>query len=61
ENWEGVTHGASGIEASQHPFHYGAGLEAGPHPEMPGRVSNVYSEHTQRNMYLRWQELMLQP
>ncbi|MBW2269087.1 MAG: aromatic ring-hydroxylating dioxygenase subunit alpha [Deltaproteobacteria bacterium] len=61
ENWEGVTYGASGIEASAHPFHYGAGLDAGAHPELPGRVSTVYSEHTQRNLYLRWQELMLQP
>ena len=61
ENWEGVTYGASGIEASEHPFHYGAGLEAGPHPELPGTVSTVYSEHTQRNMYRRWHELMLKP
>jgi len=61
ENWEGVTHGASGVEASAHPFHYGAGLDAGPHPELPGTVSTVYSEHTQRNLYGRWHELMMQP
>ncbi len=60
ENWEGVTYGASGIEASAHPFHYGAGLDAGPHPELPGTVSTVYSEHTQRNLYRRWHELMLE-
>jgi phenylpropionate dioxygenase-like ring-hydroxylating dioxygenase large terminal subunit len=61
ENWEGVTYGSSGVEASSHPFHYGAGLDAGPHPELPGTVSSVYSEHTQRNMYRRWHDLMLQP
>ncbi|MCP5065007.1 MAG: aromatic ring-hydroxylating dioxygenase subunit alpha, partial [bacterium] len=61
ENWEGVTYGASGIRASEYPYHYGAGLDAGPHPKLPGTVSNVYSEHTQRNLYRRWHELMLQP
>ncbi len=61
ENWEGVTYGSSGVEASSHPFHYGAGLDAGSHPELRGTVSTVYSEHTQRNMYGRWHELMLQP
>ncbi len=61
ENWEGVTYGSSGVEASEHPFHYGAGLDAGPHPELRGTVSTVYSEHTQRNLYRRWHELMLEP
>ena len=61
ENWEGVTYGASNIGASEHPFHYGAGLEAGPHPELPGTVSIAYSEHTQRNLYRCWHELMLEP
>jgi len=61
ENWEGVTYGASGVGASDHPFHYGAGLNAVPHPELPGTVSSVYSEHTQRGMYRQWHDLMLRP
>ena len=61
ENWEGVTYGASGVGTRDHAFHYGAGLDAGRHPELPGTVSTAYSEHTQRGMYRRWHDLMLTP
>jgi hypothetical protein len=60
ENWEGVTAGARGTQAARHPYYYGMGLGSdGPHPDLPGRVSHVYSEHPQRGFYQVWRELML--
>jgi len=59
ENWEEVTHGARGLHAQAYPFPMIAGLGRDkPHPELPGRISDVYSEHTQRAFYRRWRELM---
>ena len=59
ENWEEVTAGAQGVQASKHPFHFHMGMgQEGPHPELPGEVCHVHSEHTQRRMYRFWRDQM---
>jgi phenylpropionate dioxygenase-like ring-hydroxylating dioxygenase large terminal subunit len=62
ENWEGVTTGANGARAIDHPFHFGMGLgDEGPDADLPGIVGGVLSEHTQRAMYRHWRALMQRP
>lgn len=59
ENWEEVTRGSSGAQASKYPYHMGMGMDQGsPHEDIPGLVGTTASEHTQRGFYLHWLKLL---
>ena len=62
ENWEQSTLGTRGAVARRYPFHYAMGMG---HEEWvpadadaPGRLNELVTEHTQRNFYRAWAELM---
>ncbi|MAZ87110.1 MAG: aromatic ring-hydroxylating dioxygenase subunit alpha [Cellvibrionaceae bacterium] len=63
ENWEQVTQGSHGVQASRHPFHLSMGMKGQSEVEdqcveLPGLVATTRSEHPQRNFYRHWHQVL---
>ena len=57
ESWMQQFVGANIDFADDRPFYYGLGLgEEGPHPELPGLVSNTANEYYARAFFMRWRD-----
>ncbi len=63
ENWEQVTQGSQGVQASRHPFHLSMGMSGQREVEdqcadLPGLVATTRSEHPQRRFYRHWHQVL---
>ena len=59
ENWNYASAASKGVMARRYPYNYQMGLgHEGTDPELPGVVSEGYSEQNQRALYQRWAEMM---
>jgi hypothetical protein len=59
ENWNYASAASKGVMARRYPYNYQMGLgHEGTDAELPGVVSEGYSEQNQRALYQRWAEMM---
>ncbi len=59
ESWMQQFKGANIDFADDRPFYYGLGMdEEGPHPELPGAVSNTANEFYAREFFKRWRDAL---
>ena len=59
ENWNYASAASKGVIARRYPYNYQMGLGfEGKHEDLPGVISEGFSEQNQRGFYKRWAELM---